>query len=190
MIRVDRAVFTYFTGNDIFGSMSEMKKLLVYIVFQCICIWGFPQGSTDTIRGTLSFNFLGYPTLYKIDSLQQCDMIGKLEKKRLFGKDKWLKEYQLVYKMLKREGKEGYPCVEVFSEQKYRTLYLPVEAYHRIIEKNSKELEESQQQVVFHFSAHRIQGGYYVLDSLFSVEFQHAPGIRYGDKFAMTEYNW
>ena len=83
-----------------------------------------------------------------------------------------------------------YPCVEVFSEGKYLVLYLPVEAYHQLIEKNSKVLEENQQQVVFQFATHQLQEKYYVLDSLYSVEFEKVPGIRYGPKFAMMGYSW
>ena len=170
--------------------MPQLKKLLVCLFFLFICTWSFSQGCTDTIRGTLSFSFLGYPTLYQMDPVKQGELIHKLEKKRLSRKDRWFREYQSVYSMLKLEGKEMYPCVEVFSEGKYLILYLPVEAYHQLVEKNSKVLEENQQQVVFQFATHQLQEKYYVLDSLYSVEFEKVPGIRYGPKFAMMGYSW
>lgn len=170
--------------------MPKLKRILVFFIFQWICTVGFSQGSADTIRGTLEFNFLGYPTLYQMDSLTRRDLVHKLEKKHLSRKDKWLEEYRLVYNLLKQEGKEGYPCVEVLSGRKYLIVYLPVEMYHQLIEKGSNELEKKQEQVVFRFSGHVLHGKYYVMDALHSVEYKLAPGIRYGHKFAVTEYSW
>lgn len=177
------------TTNWLINGEKRVIKFCLSLVISLLFCFEL-SAQSDTLRGTLSFNFFGYPTLYQQDSLLKEKYITLLEQKRLSKKDSYWKELQVVYRHLKAQGKEFYPCLELWTGEAYNIIYLPVDVYHQMIVKSSEELTILQEKLHMVLLARKLHTHYFLLEKLEHFDWVKAENVRYGNKFSVHEYQW
>lgn len=143
------------------------------------------------VKGDLSYNFFGYPTLYGLDSATHDKFVSILEEKRPKHKYKSMKKEYEVYHELKKISWQEYPCVQVSLKDSDSAIFifLDVATYHKVIAKNQEELDKDSLKVSLQLAIVEIIPGYYQLKELENMELVNNPFI-HRDKFADMDYTW
>ena len=175
---------------------SKMKRyvyvrnsfVFLSLFFTSQCSFG---QETQHLKGDLSYNFFGYPTLYGLDSATHEKFLHIMEARHLKHKYRSLRNEYEVYHKLKPLSWQEYPCVEIALMDPDSTVYvfMNVDDYHRVIAKNQEQLDNDSLKVTLEVSVLEIIPGYYRLLELENVAFVTNPIIHKGI-FANMDYAW